>query len=79
MAMKHKIGPFTFERGGMFGGGDKVNVYKNGKKLDEFYLSEDTLEGMKILKGNSSGIQNAFSRDCQKWFGEYGVSLLGDD
>ena len=80
MGITHKIGPFKFERsGGIFGGGDKVKVYKSGKEIDEFYLDDDTVYSIKLFRGNAGAQQNAFAIDCEKWFGKYGISLLGED
>ena len=73
-----KLGKLKFERSGFLGRGNKVSVYHNGKKVDEFYLSDwvmDTLNDDALSKDMKF---SNFKCDCQKWISEYGVSLIDD-
>lgn len=73
-----KLGTLKFERSGMFGRGDKVKVYQNGKDVDEFYLSDWVLDTLKDKNIPESMKFSNFKSDCYNWISEYGVTLAED-
>ena len=66
---KFPNGRFKFSRTGILGKGDRVNVYMNGEKIDDFYL--DSGERDAIKECGASYFENL----CNSWYYRYGYDL----
>lgn len=71
--MKYTVRGFKFERSGLFGNGDNINVYnKEGSKIDEFTLYYDDKEALKGAGGTTY-----FHMLCNNWYHENKAWELG--
>lgn len=62
--MKYTVKGFKFERSGLFGNGDNINVYnKAGDKIDAITLYYDDKEALK-----GAGAESYFHMLCYNWY-----------